>query len=86
MKVNGARGKLVIIGVPGDRDDSVIEQAGRVAGRGFHRVIIKEDIDLRGRGKGEVAKLRAETDRVRGYNNVSLSTHRKPSPRLIKSH
>jgi cyanophycin synthetase len=46
-----------IIGVPGDRDDSVIEQAGRVAGRGFQRVIIKEDYDLRGRGKGEVAKL-----------------------------
>lgn len=46
-----------IIGVPGDRDDSVIEQAGRVAGLGFHRVIIKEDYDLRGREKGEVAKL-----------------------------
>lgn len=46
-----------IIGVPGDRNDSIIEQAGRVAGRGFHRVIIKEDNDLRGREKGEVAKL-----------------------------
>ena len=46
-----------IIGVPGDRDDSVIEQAGRIAARGFHRIIIKEDIDLRGREKGEVAKL-----------------------------
>ena len=46
-----------IIGIPGDRDDSVIEQAGRVAARGFHRVIIKEDIDLRGREKGMVAKL-----------------------------
>jgi UDP-N-acetylmuramyl tripeptide synthase len=46
-----------IIGVPGDRDDSLVEQAGRVAGRGFHRVIIKEDTDLRGREKGEVARL-----------------------------
>jgi cyanophycin synthetase len=46
-----------IIGIPGDRDDSVIEQAGRVAARGFHRVIIKEDIDLRGREKGVVARL-----------------------------
>jgi hypothetical protein len=35
----------------------VVGQAGRVAGRGFHRVIIKEDNDLRGREKGEVAKL-----------------------------
>jgi cyanophycin synthetase len=46
-----------IIGVPGDRDDSIIEQAGRVAGRGFHSVIIKEDNDLRGREKGKVARL-----------------------------
>jgi cyanophycin synthetase len=46
-----------IIGVPGDRDDSVVERAGRVAARGFHRVIIKEDKDLRGREAGEVAKL-----------------------------
>jgi cyanophycin synthetase len=46
-----------IIGVPGDRDDSVVERAGRVAARGFHRVIIKEDKDLRGREPGEVAKL-----------------------------
>lgn len=46
-----------IIGVPGDRDDSVVERAGRVAARGFHRVVIKEDKDLRGREPGEVAKL-----------------------------
>jgi len=49
-----------IIGVPGDRDNSVVEQAGRVAARGFHRVIIKEDCDLRGRQKGEVARLLCE--------------------------
>jgi cyanophycin synthetase len=49
-----------IIGVPGDRDNSVVEAAGRVAARGFHRVIIKEDEDLRGRAKGEVAKLLCE--------------------------
>jgi Mur ligase family, glutamate ligase domain/Amidohydrolase family len=46
-----------IIGVPGDRDDSVIEQAGRIAARGFHRIIIKEDKDTRGRAPGEVARL-----------------------------
>jgi cyanophycin synthetase len=49
-----------IIGVPGDRDDAVIEQAGRVAARGFHRIIIKEDKDLRGREPGEVARLLCE--------------------------
>jgi cyanophycin synthetase len=46
-----------VIGVPGDRDDSVVEQAGRVAARGFQRVIVKEDEDLRGRERGEVARL-----------------------------
>jgi cyanophycin synthetase len=46
-----------IIGVPGDRDDSIIEAAGRVAARGFDRLVIKEDADLRGRERGEVARL-----------------------------
>lgn len=46
-----------IIGVPGDRADRVIEQVGRVAARSFHRLIIKEDGDLRGRKRGEVPDL-----------------------------
>lgn len=46
-----------IVGVPGDRRDDLIEASGRAAARGFHRVIIKEDRDLRGRDKGEVAGL-----------------------------
>jgi cyanophycin synthetase len=46
-----------VIGVPGDRDNSIVEQAGRVAARGFHRLIIKEDQDLRGRIRGEIANL-----------------------------
>ncbi|HEV2802686.1 MAG TPA: cyanophycin synthetase [Pyrinomonadaceae bacterium] len=50
-----------ILGVPGDRDDSLIEASGRVAARGFQRIIIKEDKDLRGRQKGEVAGLLCRT-------------------------
>ncbi|HEV2883042.1 MAG TPA: cyanophycin synthetase [Pyrinomonadaceae bacterium] len=50
-----------ILGVPGDRDDSLIEESGRIAARGFHRIIIKEDKDLRGRRKGEVAGLLCRT-------------------------
>lgn len=46
-----------VIGVPGDRDDSVIVHAGRVAARGFHRLIIREDQDLRGRDAGAVAQI-----------------------------
>lgn len=46
-----------VIGVPGDRDDSLIVHAGRIAARGFHRLIIREDHDLRGRKAGAVAQL-----------------------------
>lgn len=46
-----------VIGVPGDRDDSLIVNAGRVAARGFHRLIVREDSDLRGRQPGTVAQL-----------------------------
>lgn len=46
-----------VIAVPGDRDNSVSEQAARAAAQGFHRLIIKEDKDLRGRESGEIAEL-----------------------------
>lgn len=46
-----------VIGVPGDRDDSLIAHAGRVAARGFHRLIVREDQDLRGRERGAVAQI-----------------------------
>jgi cyanophycin synthetase len=46
-----------IVTVPGDRADWVIEEAGRVAARGFQRLVIREDTDLRGRQSGEVARI-----------------------------
>jgi cyanophycin synthetase len=49
-----------VLGLPGDRDNSIIEQAGRVAALGFDRIIIKEDKDLRGRQSGAVAGLLTE--------------------------
>src|SRR5947209_13505349 len=53
------RGRKVtgIIGVPGDRDNSLIIEAGRVAAHGFSHLVIKEDKDTRGRTSGEVAGL-----------------------------
>lgn len=50
-----------IIGAPGDRCDDLIREAGRVAARGFSRIVIKEDHDLRGRRPGEVAELLRRT-------------------------
>jgi cyanophycin synthetase len=46
-----------IITIPGDRDDSIIDRAARVAARGFNKVIVREDHDLRGRKQGDIAKI-----------------------------
>jgi cyanophycin synthetase len=46
-----------VIGVPGDRDDAIIDRAARVAAKGFNRVIVREDHDLRGRKPGDVANI-----------------------------
>jgi cyanophycin synthetase len=56
MGVTGGR-LTGIVGVPGDRNDEVIKQAGRVVAQRFDRLIVREDLDLRGRKSGEVAKL-----------------------------
>jgi cyanophycin synthetase len=49
-----------LIGLPGDRADSVIEEAARVAAMAFDRIIVRDDDDLRGRRKGEVPRLFCE--------------------------
>ena len=53
------QGKTItgIVSFPGDRRDDVIEAAGRIAAAGFDRIIVKGDINLRGREKGEVAEM-----------------------------
>lgn len=45
---------------PGDRDDELIRECGRTVARGFDRLIIREDADLRGRRPGEVSRLLCE--------------------------
>ncbi|HLM24825.1 MAG TPA: cyanophycin synthetase [Pyrinomonadaceae bacterium] len=46
-----------IITIPGDRDDSIIDSAARAAATGFNKVIVREDRDLRGRKRGDVANI-----------------------------
>jgi cyanophycin synthetase len=43
--------------VPGDRNNELIAESGRVAARGFDRIVLVEDKDLRGRRAGEVSSL-----------------------------
>jgi cyanophycin synthetase len=49
-----------VVGVPGDRADWVIAESARVAADTFHRIIVREDGDLRGRRRGEVPRLLCE--------------------------
>jgi cyanophycin synthetase len=46
-----------VVAVPGDRDNSIIEEAGRAAAKVFDRIFVKEDNDTRGRNAGETAAL-----------------------------
>jgi cyanophycin synthetase len=45
-----------VIAVPGDRADSVIDEARRAAARAFDRIIVKEDGDPRGRARHEISR------------------------------
>jgi len=51
--------RYCVLTVPGDRRDDDIRGAGRLCAR-FDRVIIKEDVDRRGRAPGEIAALLSE--------------------------
>ncbi len=48
------------ITVPGDRPNETIREVARVAAKGFNRLILREDRDLRGRQRGEVAGMLLE--------------------------
>ena len=51
--------RFCVLTVPGDRRDEDIREAGRLCAQ-FDHMIIKEDIDRRGRARGEIAKLLTE--------------------------
>ncbi len=53
----GALAVTAVIGVPGDRSDEITRAAGRAAAEVFDRLIVREDDDLRGRNRGDVARL-----------------------------
>ncbi len=56
--VNTWKGERIgVVGAPGDRRDSDIEELGQIAATMFTRIIIKEDGDRRGREPNVVANL-----------------------------
>ncbi len=52
-----------VVNVPGDRADRLIEAVGRVAAEVFDLVIVREDVDTRGRAPDEVAALLCRASR-----------------------
>jgi cyanophycin synthetase len=51
-------GRLVgIIGIPGNRNNEEIRKVGKLCGKNFDRILIREDLDLRGRQPEEVADI-----------------------------
>jgi len=57
IKSLGAKRLVGIIGMPGDRLDENIIEAGKISAGVFSKIYIREDRDLRGRRPGETAKL-----------------------------
>jgi cyanophycin synthetase len=46
-----------IIAAPGDRPDDTIRASARIAAGGFTSIVVREDVDRRGREPGEVARV-----------------------------
>jgi cyanophycin synthetase len=47
--------RIAVIASPGDRRDEDMRELGRVAGRLFDIVVVREDANKRGRKRGEIA-------------------------------
>lgn len=48
-----------VLGLPGDRSDELLQDCARVAAEMFDSLLLREDVDLRGRKSGEVPELMA---------------------------
>ena len=51
------RDSVAVLTLPGDRTDELVADSARAVARAFDRVVIYEDVDLRGREPGEMTKL-----------------------------
>ncbi len=63
---------VTVIGLPGDRRNDDIQQSARVVAGFSHKIVIREDLDLRGRSSGEVAHLIQEAVEGEGQRSVRV--------------
>ena len=71
---NSIRNKRIVglITAAGDREDIYIKELGSIAARFCDEIIIKEQPDLRGRSKGETARLLKEGALYNGYDEKNI--------------
>lgn len=71
---NSMRNKRIVgvITAAGDREDIYIKELGSIAARFCDEIIIKEQPDLRGRSKGETARLLKEGALYTGYEEKNI--------------
>jgi cyanophycin synthetase len=53
----GSEHAVAAVTLPGDRRDDLIADCARTVADSFHRVVLYEDVDLRGRAPGEVPEI-----------------------------
>lgn len=73
LKKFKARSLVGCVTVPGDRPDETVREVARIAAQGFHRLIIREDEDLRGRRPGEIAGMMLAEAISSGMNPQNVS-------------
>ena len=66
VKRLGAAHAIGMIAMPGDRLDSDIMAFGDLAARTFDRIVIREDVNRRGRADGEIAEILRQSARDAG--------------------
>ena len=62
-----------IIGMPGDRQDEAMQEVGSLCANSFNKLYIKEDVDLRGRKKGEVAQILHSAITSNGFSSSNIT-------------
>ena len=68
-----AETSVAVISVPGDRSDGDIEAFGTLAARTFNRLVIREDVNTRGRPRGEIAHLLRSSAVAAGLDDDCIS-------------
>ncbi|MDF2686115.1 MAG: cyanophycin synthetase, partial [Clostridia bacterium] len=70
-KLGGNR-LITVMGMPGDRPDCSMQEVGKLCASNFNKIYIKEDIDLRGREKGETAGIICNSIKETGYPDENV--------------